>query len=338
MSRYNKKEFKSIEEILQIYIVTYNRKYKLERTLRNILKDNSPIKNCAITILDNNSTDSTPRIIQKYKEEFENIEYIKNPINIGGNANICRAFELAANCGKNYCWVLCDDDKYNFSHWDEIEKVLLTNRYDCVLTEWKHRFSSDNLPYVINSLAFVPAGIYKVKNLTPSVIYNAEANIMYSFPHLAVGCSLLNNKKQFYVPKYRVVKQQIDMAFTRGCNSEVHFRMAHVNLFSSYINSYQMIQDKKLRYSCCNVLWVGRSFLYSMIAFWKTNGLYWYNICDTFLGISLLQKVQLILAGLIVFFNNIFRNLFEITNSYDRKYKILTISGFKIRWKKKNKT
>lgn len=337
MNKRNKKDYKSIDDILQIYIVTYNRKYKLYRTLRSLLKESSPVKNCAITILDNNSTDSTQKIIQQYQKKFKNVEYIKNIVNIGGNANICRAFELATKCGKNYCWVLCDDDKFNFSHWNEIEDVLLTNRYDCVLTEWKYRFSSKDLPYIINSLAFVPAGIYKVKNLTSVVISNAEANIMYSFPHLAIGCSLLNNNKKFYVPKYRVVKQQIDMAFTRGFNSEIHFRMAHVNLFSSYINSYQMIQDKSLRYSCCNVLWVGRSFFYSMMAFWRTNGLYFYNIFDVFLGISLFQKIQFILAGILVLLHKFVVNIFEITNSNNRRYKVLTLLGIKIKWKRNRK-
>lgn len=288
-----------------------------------------------ITILDNVSTDGTSELIEKYRKIYPNIRHIVHNRNIGGNANIARAFEIAK---AKYLWILCDDDFYNFKHFDEIKSAILSNQYDCILTEWKYLFTAIDYPFVINTLAFVPAGIYKTENITATVMCNIESNIMYSFPHLALGCSLLNNKKKFYVPKFRVIKQCANMEFTRGLNPEVHFRQRYVNLFSGYINSNQMILDKKLRKQCCDVLWIGKSFFYSMIAFWGTNKLYSYNITDVFLGLTNFQRLQFILAGIYLCLKNLPSKIFSIRNSSDRKHKIITVMGLKIKIKRDIKT
>ncbi|MBP3821492.1 glycosyltransferase family 2 protein [bacterium] len=296
-----------LKDKLQIYLLTYNRKNELHHTLKTLLSETSPIKNAQITILDNASTDGSSELIDDYCEKFQNLKHIRHNINIGGNANICRALEMASTCGKKYFWILCDDDTLKFKHWEKVENAIKTDKYDCIIVEKKINFKSDDFPNIINTLSFLPAGIYKTENINSTVIHNAYSNIMYSFPHLALGCHLLNIKANFYISKFRIIKQGINDSllkksntknkendFTRGTNKELHFRSQHINLFSSLINSYQMIQDKKLRMKCCNTLYIGKSFNYSVYQFLLTNSSK-YNMNDFFLGINFKKKFQFVI-------------------------------------------
>jgi len=295
-----------IEEKLQIILVTYNRLKKLQETMEQILGKKSPIQNCSITILDNKSTDGTSEFIEELCRVHKNLTHVVNNRNIGGNANIAKAFEIAS---MQYIWILCDDDKYDFTYWHEIEEALLSDKYDCILTERKVDFSEKDLPYIINTLAFVSSGIYKTKNITTTVMMNIESNIMYSFPHLMLGVHLLNVNAEFFVPKHSIINQNENYDFTRGTQiEELHFRQRHTNLFSGYINSYQMIIDKKLRKECINVLYLGKSFFYSMKTFVKLNRTFPLNACDLFYGcVGLWQRIQFIFAIICVFFIFIFR-------------------------------
>ena len=109
----------SLKNKLDIILITYNRKKFLTRTLEQIFSEKSPIKNLDITILNNVSTDGSTELINEYCQKFPNIKHVIHNHNIGGNANIARAFEIAS---KDYVWVLCDDDFYNWENWAEIER------------------------------------------------------------------------------------------------------------------------------------------------------------------------------------------------------------------------
>ena len=109
-----------LKDKLEIILVTYNRKPYLEDTLNQLFCDESPIKDCNFTILDNCSTDGSSELIQEYSKKYNNIKHIRHNKNIGGNANITRAIEIAT---KKYFWVLCDDDKYDWTNWKEINTL-----------------------------------------------------------------------------------------------------------------------------------------------------------------------------------------------------------------------
>lgn len=322
----------NLPDVLEIILCTYNRQKMLDRTLCSLFAPKSPLRQIPLTVLDNASTDGTSELISRYQERFAQIRHIRHDRNIGGNANIARAFEMAT---KKYLWILCDDDEYDWTYWYEIEQALLSDKYDCILTERKIDFTDKDLPQIINSLAFVPCGIYKTVHITDTVMSNIESNIMYSFPHLALGASLLNHQCKFYVPTHTVIKQNVNMEFTRGIKEEIHFRQAHVNLYSGYINSYQMIADKKLRKRCCDVLYLGKSFYYSMKGFVRSNDDFPYNLADVFWGITFFQKLQLIAAWLSCKVSTLLQYVFSISNSADRKYKVIIILGFKRKIKRR---
>lgn len=286
----------SIEDTLEIILITYNRKDLLEKTFKQIFAEESPIRNFPITILDNKSTDGTSELIQDYKLKFPKINHIIHKRNIGGNANIVRAFETVS---KKYFWILCDDDNYDWRYWNEIEQAINEEK-DIILTE--HLTEGNNLPIevIVNELCFLPAGIYKSEILTDDVIHNAYANIYNSFPHQALVAEAVNSGRKFFVPKHPVLYQNMNkgenMGYKRGYRNNVHFRIAHFNLFPGMINSYQMINDAKLRQKCCGCLYLGQSFYFSMKYYLSNGGFYSYNICDIFNGIDFRKKLIFLLA------------------------------------------
>jgi glycosyltransferase involved in cell wall biosynthesis len=71
-------------EILDITIITFNRAEYLQKTLNAVLAEDSPVRNCQITILDNKSTDSTSDVISRFAKKHVNITHITNNFNVGG--------------------------------------------------------------------------------------------------------------------------------------------------------------------------------------------------------------------------------------------------------------
>jgi glycosyltransferase involved in cell wall biosynthesis len=92
---------------LTIAIPTYNRNEILKRSLALLLPQLTPdcelliIDNCSDVLVENTLKD----LFQKYPEIKKRIT--RNRVNIGGNANILRCFEL---CETEWLWCLGDDD------------------------------------------------------------------------------------------------------------------------------------------------------------------------------------------------------------------------------------
>jgi glycosyltransferase involved in cell wall biosynthesis len=97
-----------MEALLTIAIPTYNRpvqlRYTLEVVLPQILGDNR----VRLLVLDNHSEVPAAQILNELGVELnEKVSVIRHALNIGGNANIMRCFEL---CETEWVWVLSDDD------------------------------------------------------------------------------------------------------------------------------------------------------------------------------------------------------------------------------------
>ena len=190
-----------LKDKLQIILITYNRINALKNTFEQIFEKDSPIKDCSITILNNASTDGTTDLINEYKSNFPNINHIINSKNIGGNANICRAYEVSAELNKEYTWILCDDDFYNFQNWNEVERYMeLKKDIICVAD---YAFPSDkykqNTAYQILQLSFVPACIYRTESLTDNIMFTMYESTFSLFPHLALTIDIINSKKDIAV-------------------------------------------------------------------------------------------------------------------------------------------
>lgn len=193
----------TITSLLEVVLITYNRLEPLSNTLEKIFADYSPIKNCRITILDNCSTDGTSELCNKYSETFPNVIHIRHHKNIGGNANICRAYEIAQ---KKYVWCLADDDDIDWSSWSEIEKAIFDD-YDCVFTTLVNLKRSRGIGGMLMESTFCPACIYKISNITSDVLQGMYANIHNFLPHLTIAISIIRCGGRFYIPNNQIIFQ-----------------------------------------------------------------------------------------------------------------------------------
>lgn len=93
---------------LTIAIPTYNRADKLETALRKLSENQ--LEDVAIIVVDNASTDHTQEIVAHYLDGRLNgkLRYIRNPANIGAEANFMRCFEQTTT---EWLWLLGDDDE-----------------------------------------------------------------------------------------------------------------------------------------------------------------------------------------------------------------------------------
>ena len=153
---------------------------------------------------------------------------------------------------KKYVWVLCDDDKFDFSHFKEISQAMEQD-YDVILASNYAITDKYSLTQLVKQLTLVPAGIYKTKLITSTVLMNAYFNISNIFPQLALVCKAINDNCSFYIPKHGVVQvgiQEDGYSYTRGCDEEnnyIHPSMKNMFWQIGFINSVQMIKDKKKR-------------------------------------------------------------------------------------------
>ena len=337
-----------LNEILDVFLITYNRKNDLDRTLKQILSINSPIKNITITILDNNSNDGTDILVKKYQQKYKNLRHIINNKNIGGNANAAKAFELAS---KKYIWVLCDDDQFDFSQWYEVEEAM-NNNVDAVIVT-KHKNPDKDKIHMILSMSFLPGVIYKNKMITDTIMVNAYYLVASYFPQLAIAFSLINKNAKIFLIKGNIVSPRpvpIDTkyTYTRGLDTDKANNMSNIFWSIGVLNALDILNDKKLRED--------------IIEFYNYNGKYLLkprqvvslnkelgnealkNLCDAFSMYSTKNKVKLIyyyFLNKFVFLQyykclkNFFSFSFSIKNSKDKKHKVITILGIKFKFKRK---
>lgn len=244
-----------IKENLQILIITYNRVHKLERTLKSLLDQSSPIREVPIVVIDNASTDGTKALCERYANQYNNVSYQRNRRNVGLSGNICRAFEFA---DKKYMWVIADDDTFNFEAWPEIEQAMQED-YDLILTCRMYISETEkNLKAItINQVTFLPSAIYKTSFLTPDVMSYAMLDTYTILPHVCLGCSIINQNGRIFLPSKSIVtigrEEKID------CNTHTHDRVtsnsnalkhSHSSIFNFYCGlalSLDALKDEKLR-------------------------------------------------------------------------------------------
>lgn len=253
----------SLKDELDIYLITFNRKEKLQQTLEKLSSVDSPLQKFEINILDNDSIDGTADLCQEYCEKNPDWKYIKNHRNLGISGNIIKAMELAS---KKWLWVICDDDDFDWDNWNEIENALNSDEYDIVHTTYSEGFRNETYPYLINEEAFIPTAIYNTKHLTPLTMNNAYAMAYTLLPHHAIGCKVINENGKIFVPQKRCVLQGHDdkLNFIRMPQKGLYHRLDNYQLLAGYIQAYALIEDEKMRHDIMNVLCLGYSFRDSM--------------------------------------------------------------------------
>lgn len=327
----------SINDKLAIYLITYNRKQKLEETLDSIFSVDSPIKDFDITILDNASTDGSSELIEAYCANYPNVKHIRHNINIGGNANICRAFEMGASSGKEYFGVLCDDDKYDWANWGEVETAIAKNKYDLIYTALYILRNKSDIAQLVHQATFVPACIYRTKRISNEEIQNMYSSICTMFPQVMVFANLIcSSSNQIYIPEQEILIRGVDgsecdSTIIRGREkAKVFPYSANIFWHIGFIKAAQIISDKKKRdYVIQKVRFTDifdQSFLSYMIFVVNYNKKYkkgnLQNIFDLFFNINFPQKIALVSAYLLCY------TIFLIVYIYKNQWGYLTIKLF----------
>jgi glycosyltransferase involved in cell wall biosynthesis len=112
---------------LELIIPTFNRAADLRDTLERLAA--SPFARCPVTVLDNASPDATPEVCAELAPRFADLRVVRHARNVGGPANLLRAYELAR---ATYAWVLADDDDLDFADVQDVLDVLEEARADLV--------------------------------------------------------------------------------------------------------------------------------------------------------------------------------------------------------------
>ncbi|MDM0455042.1 glycosyltransferase family 2 protein [Clostridium perfringens] len=171
-----------IKNQISVVIITFNRCKELKRAVDSIL--NQSMKGIELIVVDNNSTDETEYILQKYIHNNKNIKYIKNSKNLGvaGGRNV--GFK---NTSSEYVYFL-DDDAYiqdiyfiekllNKIIADERVGVVSTSIYDTVKKGYINKNSKDNekLLFYQGGSHILKKSLFKDNSLYPdTLMYGGE--------------------------------------------------------------------------------------------------------------------------------------------------------------------
>lgn len=312
-----------IRTILDIILITYNRKACLQKTCEQILAENSPIKNCDITVLDNCSTDGTSQYLTELSAAHKNIKHIRHNRNIGGNANIARAFEIAA---KPYFWILCDDDDFDFSGFKEAENALLNEKPALLIVA--PRGQNQPLPKLLRNLTFLPSVIFSSALLTEENMLNIYINVTNWYPHLPPVIKAFNENA-----KIITVKKDLVLINEKSDGYNIFKKLNGVypeakNLFASagYINTLALLKPSLRKnvledFSACKYGFFKQAFYYfKQNAVENENCLR--NIISPIPYFTFGQKLRWCLAYFVFYTDYIirYRRFKKKINAYKQKY------------------
>lgn len=152
------------QPLITIGIPTYNRPEQLKKSVSILLRQVND--KCKIVIRDNASTYKIEEILTK--DELHNIEFIRNDINIGGDANI---LSILSNCTTKWCWVLGDDD---YLVEDAVKKVLncITSNPDTLYINFSSTIERKTEGFENFTRSFKYNGVFGNSFFISSCVYN----------------------------------------------------------------------------------------------------------------------------------------------------------------------
>lgn len=354
----------SAKEDLGITLITYNRKEHLKKTFENLFSEDSPIKDYDILILDNNSTDGTGDFVKDFMKSHPNLRYQKNKYNVGISGNIAKAMEIA---DKEYLWILCDDDDYYWENWHYVEDAI--NKKEDVICAATNIFSSEypreSIGAQLLQITFVASVIFKTKVFNDNIMRNTFDSIFTLFPHICPVLDLINKKVPIHVIPDGVVgyggKASADGSYTRGLGRDyLYQRTKTMSWLVGYANILSIIKNNKIKHEAFNV---GIKFVCNNFEKFCDDMLTIYpekedlmQLVDVYMQldkdqqkkfIEYLQKADGYDKDQICFYKRYLKRrpikalksflnqIFSVNN--EGNVKILTILGFKIKFKLKDK-
>ena len=305
-------------------------------------------------VLDNNSTDDTENYVKSLTNRYPNVKYQKNKYNIGISGNIAKAMEIA---DKEYLWIICDDDKYDWSNWNEVEQAV--NKNEDVICVARYAIPEEKIDcteYHLLQLTFVPAIIIKTSVYNDTNIRNSFDNIFTLFPHLFPIISFINKNKKIYILNKAVVDNGMDVintdsSYIRGVKSDdLCKRTRTMSWITGYANVCSMIQNKELKHKTmiCAINFIHNGFkkFYKDIYFAYFEKGNWMQITDICLALDTIHCLKLFFFASLIYIKHkilssysqddkLYINFlwikFKFNKYKDQKHTMIQILGIKIK-------
>jgi hypothetical protein len=184
--------------LLHIFLLTYNREKSLRRTLEAIAA--GALKDHPLTVMDNCSTDGTPRVCEEMLPLLPRMEVRRHSRNVGFGANYLRSIEWSQG---EYTWVLCDDDTLFPERAGALIDLLRDARPEACFVGGPHQEKWPAGPGVspveiqrklgtfLTGQSFVPALVFKSSLIGSRELLNGYLAIRTNFPQLVIGGKLL---------------------------------------------------------------------------------------------------------------------------------------------------
>lgn len=299
-----------MKNLLEIILITYNRAPDLQHTLEALFASDSPVRDISITVLDNHSTDNTSKILQDVAKIHSNLHIIRHPKNIGSNANIVRAFELAQ---APYVWVLCDDDDLHWQAWPEVTRAM-QNTADAIVVNTEY-IKSKNLTkgQLYRLVTFLPSAIYKTSLLDDTTLLNMYNNIATWFPHLAAMAKVLNTQGKIVVTSSDIVTagkntnnssiclgkketlQNKTLPVINQLLDDIGPRSKHQSIELGYLQACDLLQDASIRKQAVESCIAGISFPHMLRKIirsnWKIHNGYLGQLVPAYCAFNTRQKL-----------------------------------------------
>jgi hypothetical protein len=219
-------EVEAFQDLLEIWIPTYNRADKLKWILEDL--SNSELASCTITISDNASTDDTEAVCKAHQASLPNMHYKKLEFNIGANANILDGFR---HVKAPYFWIVCDDDRLFLNGFREqfIRFAKLELAAILLVGDPFRKQKSDPLmgalggqvvPIsralaafggLVSTMSFLPSVIYRRSALSSRMLYWGYSNCAFLYPHMPLISELVNQDAEVGVFERVVVQAGFDV-------------------------------------------------------------------------------------------------------------------------------
>ncbi|MGA3170004.1 MAG: glycosyltransferase family A protein [Chthoniobacteraceae bacterium] len=186
--------------LLHVFLLTYNREKSFRRTLEAIAA--SALKEHALTVMDNCSTDGTARVCEEFLPLLPKMQVHRHERNIGFGANFLRSIEWSQG---EYTWILCDDDTLYPDRVGALIELLRDHRPEACFVggprqdEWPTGLSLSPMDIqrkygtFLTGQSFVPALVFKTSLIASADLVNGYFDIRTNFPQLIIGKKLLVN-------------------------------------------------------------------------------------------------------------------------------------------------
>ncbi len=201
-----------MQALLTVAIPTYNRPGPLSHTLDVLCSSIS--SQFEILICDDSSDQRVQDLVTQYQKKYPKIRYVRNPVNLGFNANVAKLYELS---NTPYVWFLCDDDTIFEDSVTKIISSLEKNR-PCVSIfscSWVNSYGVESLAGVredrlyesldafdsydvLMRMTFLSILVYQKREGLIEIIKNYPNFRDNVFVQLSLGLSLLSENFRLY--------------------------------------------------------------------------------------------------------------------------------------------